>query len=218
MYFPEIKMHDTSFISGKYFAELYGGNQKIVLDIGGKAIGGGSLRKCFEDLNMKYVCVDMEAHPTVDIVVKPTEKLPFEDESIDLIISSSCFEHDPCFWMTFKDLCRVIKKDGYIYMSAPSDGPYHKYPGDNWRFYGDAGQALADWSGIQVSNGEVHPVKVEETFFILPKSDVWTDFVCVWKRVDEKETDIVLPDKLKFKNGILKNKLTNEGYQCACMI
>jgi len=46
---------------------------------------------------MKYVCIDMEADASVDIVVPPGEKLPFEDGSVDLIVSTSCFEHDPCF-------------------------------------------------------------------------------------------------------------------------
>ena len=160
----------------------------------------------------------MEEDRSVDIIVKPNEKLPFETGSVDLVVSSSCFEHDPCFWMTFKEISRVLKKNGYLYMSAPSDGPYHKHPGDNWRFYGDAGQALAYWSGLKISNEEVYPVQVEETFFILPKNDIWRDFVCIWKRVDEKQTDIVLTDKLKFDNGKLREKLTKEGYQCAYMI
>jgi len=211
------QMHDTALYSGKYFAELYGKKNYTVLDIGGKDVNG-TLRQFFESLDMLYICIDMEEDRSVDIVVKPNEKLPFETGSVDLVVSSSCFEHDPCFWMTFKEICRVIKKDGYIYMSAPSDGPYHKHPGDNWRFYGDAGQALAYWSGLQISNEEVYPVKVEETFFILPKNDIWRDFVCIWKRIDEKQTDIVLTDKLKFDNGKLRQKLMSEGYQCAYMI
>jgi hypothetical protein len=32
----------------------------------------------------------MEEHSSVDIVEKPGEKFPFEDGSIDLIVSSSC--------------------------------------------------------------------------------------------------------------------------------
>uniref|UniRef100_A0A6C0HE45 Methyltransferase type 11 domain-containing protein n=1 Tax=viral metagenome TaxID=1070528 RepID=A0A6C0HE45_9ZZZZ len=211
------KMHDTALASGNFFAELYGQKNYTVLDIGGKDVNG-TLRKFFEKLDMLYICVDMEEDKSVDIVVKPNEKLPFETGSVDLVVSSSCFEHDPCFWMTFKEISRVLKKNGYLYMSAPSDGPYHKHPGDNWRFYGDAGQALAYWSGIQISNEEIYPMKVEETFFIQPKYDIWRDFVCIWKRVDEKQTDIILTDKLKFDNGKLREKLTKEGYQCAYMI
>jgi len=211
------KMHDTAAISGKLFAKHYGQSNFIVLDIGGYD-QYNTLRRYFEELNMKYLCVDMDQQIGVDVVIKPNEKLPFETGSVDLVISSSCFEHDPLFWMTFKEICRVLKKGGYFYMNAPSNGPYHKYPGDNWRFYGDAGQALAHWSGIQLGNEEVHPVKVEETFFILPKTDIWQDFVCIWKRVDEKETSITIPHALKLDNGKLRRELVNEGYNCGYMI
>ena len=80
-------MHDTASISGKLFAEIYGCAKKIVLDIGGKNFNG-SLREFFEKRGMKYICVDMEEDSSVDVVVKPGEKLPFETGSVDLIAVS----------------------------------------------------------------------------------------------------------------------------------
>ena len=53
-------------------------------------------------------------------------------------VSTSCFEHDPIFWLTFKEIARVTKVDGFVYVNAPSNEVYHGYPGDNWRFYKDA--------------------------------------------------------------------------------
>ena len=38
---------------------------------------------------------------------------------------------------------------------------------DNWRFYSDAGQALAYWSSHQFENEPVYHMKVVETFHIL---------------------------------------------------
>ena len=190
-------MHLVAEKSGMAFASVYGGKNKKVIDVGGLNVNG-SLRKFFEDKGMTYICVDMEKHPSVDILVKPGEKMPFDDGSIDLIISTSCFEHDPCFWMTFKEMSRIIKSDGYIYINAPSIGSYHTHPGDNWRFYSDAGQALAYWSGIQVGNEDVFPVKIVETFHIDGnyKSHRWDDFVCIWKRTDVKETEIKVTDEI----------------------
>ena len=83
-------MHDTALISGHIFAEVYGGLNKVVLDIGGKNVNG-SLRSIFENLGMKYICLDIEEHSSVDIVIKPGNKLPFDNQSIDLIVSTSCF-------------------------------------------------------------------------------------------------------------------------------
>jgi SAM-dependent methyltransferase len=201
-------MHDTAYVCGKMVAHYYGGKDKMVLDIGGKSVNG-SLRSFFEELGMKYICVDIEEDISVDIVVNPGDKYPFEDGSVDLIISTSCFEHDPCFWITFKEMTRITKKGGFIYVNAPSNGVYHCYPGDNWRFYSDAGQALAYWSSFQQSNEAVFPVKVVETFHILPKNDIWTDFVCVWERVDEKQTEITVSKDVTEKIGILEKELKN---------
>jgi len=204
-------MHDTASMCGKLFGEVYGGENKVVLDIGGKDVNG-SLRGAFESLGMKYICLDIEEHSSVDIVVKPGAKLPFDNGSVDLIVSTSCFEHDPCFWITFKEMTRIIKFDGYIYVNAPTDGPYHCHPGDNWRFYSDAGQALSYWSSYQFSNEPIYPVKVVETFHISPKRDIWQDFVCVWKRTDEVQTDILVPASLSQTVGVLQKALNDNEY------
>ncbi len=202
-------MHDTALIAGEGFIDTYITEGMHVVDIGGQNVNG-SLKDFFIKRGIKYTCVDLEPHWSVDIVVKPGDKLPFETGTIDAVVSTSCFEHDPCFWMTFKEMCRIVKLGGYIYVNAPSNGPYHTYPGDNWRFYQDAGQALAYWSGVQIASEEIHPVSVEETFFVNPITGLYTDFLCIWKRVLDKEVNIVLPDAIKNKNGKLKNYLTNK--------
>jgi len=200
-------MHDTALLTGELFAKNYGQPGMTVLDLGGQNING-SLRKFFESNNIKFICVDLEEHESVDIVVKPYEKLPFENGTIDIVVSSSCFEHEPCFWITFKELCRVTKLNGYIYINAPSNGFYHKYPGDNWRFYSDAGQALAFWSGKKMFEEEiVNPVKVLETFHVLPINDNWIDFVCIFQRVNEIDNEIIIKKEISDCFGLLRNKL-----------
>lgn len=203
-------MHDTALLSGDLFARAYGKENFVVVDIGGKYVNG-SLRRSFVQLGMKYICVDIEEDRSVDVVVKPGDRLPFEDGSVDLVVSSSCFEHDPCFWITFKEMCRITKLGGYIYVSAPTNGPYHGYPGDNWRFYKDAGQSLAYWASIQYGNETIFPVTVEETFHIKPLRDVWVDFVCVWRRVEEREESIVISDSIRNNVGRLETELNNRG-------
>lgn len=205
-------MHDTALYSGYFFAEKYGGKGKIVLDIGGKDVNG-TLRQFFEKRDMKYICIDIEKDESVDIVVKPGERLPFENCSVDLIVSSSCFEHDPCFWITFREMTRVIKLGGFIYVSAPSNSLYHCHPGDNWRFYSDAGQALAYWSSYQMANEEVYPVKVVETFHIMPKHDIWVDFVCIWERTNTKQTDIIVSNDISKNIGVLQKSLNDHGFK-----
>lgn len=201
-------MHQSANISGKSFAKIYGKQGFTVLDLGGLNVNG-SLRKYFENLGMKYICIDIEEHESVDIVVKPGQPLPFETGSIDLIVSTSCFEHDPCFWMTFKEMTRILKSDGLIYINVPSNGFYHCHPGDNWRFYSDAGQALAYWSSKQIADENIYPVKVIETFHILPFKDVWIDFICIWKRTNELQTEITVSKEITDTIGPLQQELDN---------
>lgn len=200
-------MHDTSRLAANGFAEMYANKSPtplLVVEIGGAIVYGSSIRHFFSD--HRYVSVDIEAANGVDIVIQPGDPLPYETGTVDILVSTSCFEHDPCFWMTFREMCRVLKPGGYIYVNAPSNGVYHKYPEDNWRFYQGAGQALAYWA-----SREGYPVSVEECFFTLPMNDIWTDFVGVWKRGGEGVTSIVMPDDLKQKVGPLRRYLHSQG-------
>jgi SAM-dependent methyltransferase len=202
-------MHETSLQSGKLFCNTYGNCGLVVVDIGGRDVNG-SLRKFFESKHMKYICVDMEPDGSVDVVVRPSDKLPFADGSIDIVVSTSCFEHDPCFWLTFKEMARITKLNGYIYVNAPTRGPYHCYPGDNWRFYSDAGQALAYWSGIQMGREDVSTVSVVETFNIV--NNEFDDFVCIWQRTLKRETHITTQDDILNIIGPLEKELNKNGY------
>lgn len=204
-------MHYTALNAGNLFGKVYGGENIRVLDVGGQDVNG-SLRPFFENtVKAKYTVLDLESHPSVDVVMKPGDSFPFEDESFDLIVSTSCFEHDPCFWMTFREMCRVVKKGGYIYVNAPSNGYHHGYPGDNWRFYADAGQALAHWASKTFDN-KSYPVTLRESFHILPVNELWQDYVAVWQRTDEVQEDIRVSDAVRDNIGPLKQALHEAGF------
>lgn len=211
-------MHDTAMIAGDAFAGIYGTAGMKCVDLGGRNVNG-SLRAAFESRGIQYICIDLDTHPSVDIVVKPGDKLPFDDSSIDLIVSTSCFEHDPVFWMTFLEFCRIIKPEGFIYVNAPANGVYHQCPGDNWRFYQDAAQALAFWSGQQAIQMNANSVSVVETFHIHPLRDIWYDFVAIWKRNNSKpESNIVLTAEQKQFIGPLQQFLNSKGLECLHML
>ena len=206
-------MHETALIAGRAFAAFLAstsplGTQHMVLDIGGQDVNG-SLRSDFEKLGMKFICVDMISHPSVDIVCAPGERMPFEDGSVDAVVTTSCFEHDPCFWMTFREMCRIVKPDGFIYVNAPSGGQYHGFPGDNWRFYGDAGQALAFWASKRLYDTEpLFPVKVLESFHT---HGHWQDFVCLWQRTSETTDSISRSHTVMNSTGPLEESIASMG-------
>jgi hypothetical protein len=70
-------MHFTASKSGSSFCDIYGKVGKIVVDIGGQNVNG-SLREFFVNKGMKYICLDIAKHQSVDIVIKPGVKLPFQ--------------------------------------------------------------------------------------------------------------------------------------------
>ena len=133
----------------------------------------GTLRS-FAPEDSEYIGVDLQSGPGVDVVLPSPVWFPFNME-FDLIVSTSCFEHDPMFWVTFKEMIRVLKPSGFIYISAPSNGPYHGYPGDCWRFYPDSAKALETWSHLCG-----YPVTLVETFLVPPRRDIWTDNVMIF--------------------------------------
>ena len=120
-----------------------------VLDIGGANVNG-SYADIFSSDKFQYLAADIEAGDGVDVVLTDPYKFPFEDESVDIVISGQAFEHVEFFWLLFEEMARVIKKNGFIILIAPSAGPIHRYPVDCYRFYPDAYYALAKYVNIKV--------------------------------------------------------------------
>ena len=169
-------MHDTAFQIGTLAMNIYADlKEGSILEIGSQSVNGSLRENALS--STKYVGLDIEEGEGVDVVVEPGKPLPFEDASFDFVVASSVFEHDPCFWMTFLEMCRVTKNGGYIYINAPSNGVVHRYPQDNWRFYPDSGRALAQWA---VSQG--HHASLVESFTADREADIWNDFVAVFRK------------------------------------
>ena len=169
-------MHDTAFEIGRKFFTLYvSGLQPSILDVGSQDVNG-SLRKC-APAGSRYVGVDLAAGPGVDIVLDDPNALPFKTGRFDAVITTSCFEHAQMFWLIFLEMARVTRRGGYIYINAPSNGVYHSYPYDNWRFYPDAGLALVAWAAHQQIK-----LTLVESFIAPRKADIWNDCVIVLRK------------------------------------
>lgn len=82
-----------------------------------------------ERLGKEFINVDVFPFPEVDIVANATN-LPFKDNSIDGAVSESLFEHVPDANLVAKEMLRVVRPGGYIYVSAPFVHPYHASPDD----------------------------------------------------------------------------------------
>jgi SAM-dependent methyltransferase len=167
-------MHSSGLLNGRMFFETYVApmNSPIVVDIGAQNINGSLKDVCSDGAD--YVGVDFVAGNGVDIVLEDPYVLPFIDGSVDVVVSSSCFEHCEMFWILFLEIARVLTPKGLFYLNVPSNGWYHRYPVDCWRFYPDSGLALAKWG---IRNG--YKIALLESYISGQDNGGWNDFVCV---------------------------------------
>ena len=155
-------MHDTSIKNAHRFILNYVKNEegKTIVDIGSQAVGSQLSIKNIVPSNVKYIGLDFQVGNNVDIVLEDAYVYPLEDNSVDYVISSSCFEHSEFFWLSFLEIMRILKPGGIFYLNAPSNGAFHRWPVDCWRFYPDSALALSKWAK---RNG--HDCEVIEQFF-----------------------------------------------------
>ncbi|MFN7834379.1 MAG: glycosyltransferase [Burkholderiaceae bacterium] len=102
------------------FPEYFTG--KIVVDIGSLDVNGNN-QYLFE--SCLYLGVDVAYGKNVDFKTKGHEfNLP--DESIDVIVSTECFEHDQYYDLTLKNCLRMLKPGGLLLFTCATTGrPEH---------------------------------------------------------------------------------------------
>lgn len=170
-------MHDTAEDSARRFLDTYVREPGVMVDVGSRLVvtprSSYCIRQSVSD-SIKYIGVDFEDGDNVDLVIDDGCKLPFDDESVDYVVSSSCFEHAEHFWATYLEAMRILKPSGLLYVNAPSNGPWHRYPVDCWRFYPDSGASLVSWGR---KNGLSNLLLEQFTSYAL--NDVWEDYVFV---------------------------------------
>jgi SAM-dependent methyltransferase len=90
----------------------------LVLDV-----GAGKRLSCFSNV----VNYEIVAYDSTD-VLGVGEVLPFVDESFDAIVSISVLEHVKDPWRCAREMIRVLKKGGELFVEAPFNTPLHGYP------------------------------------------------------------------------------------------
>ena len=195
-------MHQSALDSFNEFKKIY--LDKIskpeinLVEIGSLAVNSSvknSLNK-----KIKYIGADICKGENVDIVLDDPYKFPFEDESIDAIISISTFEHTEFFWLTYLEILRVLKKDGLFFLNAPSNSKFHRHETDNWRFYPDSSLALENWG----KKNNYNPKVLEHYTNYEKGRDIWNDYVSITLK-DTKFSNLypdrIINHKKNFTNG-----------------
>ena len=165
-----------------------------ILDVGSADVNGNMKTAIeaseFSDLNYSYTGLDMSDDFNVDLVVSPDQLAsawPIALNSVDIIISSSCFEHDDAFWDTFAHMAKLLKNDGLMFITVPSTGKMHRFPVDNWRFFPDAAHALAKYANRVNSipgNPEYNAAHAITVLFseVVYGVNVWKDLYMIFRK------------------------------------
>ena len=168
-------MHSSAKrIGGKFLEHYVSPGMKSVLEIGSLDVNG-SLRE-LAPRNLHWTGVDLESGKGVDVVVEAHQPLPFADDYFDIVVATSIFEHDTAFWKTLSEMSRVLSSSGYIYISAPSNGPIHRFPLDVFRFYPDAGLAF---TRIVQESGKPEAFLSESFVANQDEEGIWNDMVAI---------------------------------------
>ena len=169
-------MHQTAIQNAVDFFETYKVlDNDLVVEIGSQDVNG-SIRNVIPS-NVRYIGVDFVAGKGVDVILNDPYVLPFENGSVDRVVCSSCFEHSEMFWVLFLEILRVLKPRGLFYLNVPSNGPFHQYPVDCWRFYPDSGRGLVAWA----KRNQYHSALLE-SYTSKKDRTVWNDYVAIFIR------------------------------------
>src|SRR5262245_27344434 len=105
----EGEMHESSMRHMGHLVSKYGISSGVVTDIGSMDVNG-SYRSLFP--TCRYIGVDMEPGPGVDVVAKNYDSYPLSNRSSDLVISGQALEHMEFFWISWLEMCRIVKFGG----------------------------------------------------------------------------------------------------------
>lgn len=197
-------MHNSAFESFRKFKKVYldklNKNKELKLvEIGSMAMGS-TVKSLLNQDKIKYIGLDIAPGPNVDCVITDPYKYPFEENSIDIVVSISTFEHTDFFWLSFLEILRILKPEGLFFLNAPSNSHFHRHPVDSWRFYPDSSYSLVKWGKKNNYNcSSLEHYTNHET-----GRDIWNDFVSII--IKDKKFNYLYPNRIinyymNFTNG-----------------
>jgi SAM-dependent methyltransferase len=119
----------------------------VVLDVGA---GKAPYRELFEHCD--YVTTDWggsvhERASEVDFVA-PADELPLDDAAVDAVLLTQVLEHVPDPAAVLREVARVLRPRGAIFLSVPFVWELHELPFDFWRYTPSSLEQLLDAAGF----------------------------------------------------------------------
>jgi SAM-dependent methyltransferase len=162
------------------------GNNITIVDVGGrgtKKIPNRSYQEIFKDVYKYYYVADINKGPGVTHIMPEQYKLPFADNSIDLVVSGQTLEHVRNPFKMIAEIKRIIKPNRYMIIIAPSTGPNHDDV-DCWRYMRDSFKAIAEECKIKViADWITDDFEFDKDSYRFPsRRNVWSDHTFIGQK------------------------------------
>ena len=86
----------------------------------------------------------------VDYVADISQNIPLPDDSVDVILTQEVLEHVANPLVAMREISRVLRPGGTLYLQVPFIIGYHPGPNDYWRFTREGIVQLAESSGLRL--------------------------------------------------------------------
>lgn len=122
-----------------------------LLDLG---CGKVPLFSVYKEYITENICVDCEntlhSNEYVDFECDLTKDLPFDDNEFDTLILSDVLEHIPKPEKLWKEMYRILSKNGMLILNVPFYYWIHERPHDYYRYTEFALKRFVDESGLSL--------------------------------------------------------------------
>lgn len=125
------------------------GAKKTLVDLG---CGSMPYRELFEPLVKKYIGVDLPANRGADLHFDEYGKVPLDDASVDIVLSSQVLEHVPSPSAYLSEAHRLLERGGLLFLSTHGYWMYHPDPTDYWRWTRDGLRMEIERAGFRIEH------------------------------------------------------------------
>ena len=136
--FKKLRDNVDKFLQEMY---VYLTDKTNILEIGEYWGEYKGAKKLYPKLNIKSADIEKDLNP--DFCIDITKKTQFENENFDAIICLEVLEHTRNPFNAIKEITRILKKGGVLFLSVPCNYRIHSPFPDSWRFTAHAFHVIA---------------------------------------------------------------------------
>lgn len=135
--YPPVWQHDYHVLTAlrtimqRYADTYWHGKKGTIVDYG---CGSSPYKYMFRGNDTDYIAVDIGKNPEADMLIGEGEKIKMKDGSVDIVLSTQVLEHVDDVRFYLSESARILKKNGYLFLSTHGIWPYHPYPIDCHRW------------------------------------------------------------------------------------